>query len=494
MASGDRLLVKHEGVFKRGKVIGRPDDVDPLFVVSLVDYGSIEKFQFDDLFTCNGSDLSARRKLLEYVYELPIQCFECRLSEVIPAPIRCPSGWSDQSTEEFRKFIEGKNLEVEVNSFVNNIAYVQLIAGPVTAGTSLSLNEHLVIREFARRSDDPYAHMIDQIERKRKRRAVAKGDTNESEPQERKDELADCVVVPPPKDQLTETLTLDGPYSPLETRLESLSRVAEPNVTIDKLSVNHVLFDPYPSDAVKKVLVAATMSKGTQGLSLQNTTILPHLPGIGCLAGLIFSPLAEIRSSKNQNRHTSILTGLGCDASRKPFYGEHDCLIDVDVELDGEDFKLIDELRLKMSHLIQNPTFQPQHLKRAQSYENAATRQRICSLMLKIMSKDRRPLGILKDSTRDAWNWKPFVKLEHKVEAIYPKLSTVEIHRLSEISRRDLKHHADELEHLAATSSHDTTINCQLCEERIETVTDLQVHVMKTLHKERSLRLRDETN
>lgn len=480
--NGLLLLVMHDQGLKRGKILEKPDEAmeEEEYTVFLVDYGSTVKAVFGDFYACDGESIRERRENLDYIFELPPQCFQCRLSEVIPSPIKCPSGWSKKCTEVFEDFIRNKKVKLTVNSFVDRVASVILFTLCPTTGASERLNEELVLRNFAQTSDDSYMCLLNQNNRETERKSKRK--------QPLEDELADENIIPPPDDLLVEELTIDGPYSPLECKVESLSRTRMSDIVTEASSVNHVLFDPYPNDAVKKLLVAATMSKREQRVTLHQSTIMPHLTGMACLLGLMFSPMSEVRLSNKRSRYTSILTGLGCDSNRKPHYAEHDCLIYVDVTLDGEDFDMIDKLRSKMSYLMQSQTgvkFEPQ------KHQKEIARNQACSLLMQIMKKPRNQLGINMEGGE--WNWKTFVKIEQKVEAMYPALVTAEkLSPLSENTRRDLRNHANELDQLAAVNSKDEIIFCQLCEERVETVMDLKLHVMKKLHKERKVRIREE--
>lgn len=474
------LLVKQDNMIKRAKIIEKPDDGEEDFEVLLVDFGEIIKVNFNDLYNFP----------FKYIFQLPPQCFECKLSEVIPSAVNCPSGWTDRATEEFKKFIDGRGLEVKVNSFVNRVASVHLVAGPCAPGTCENLNQQLVMLGFAQQSDDSYMFRCDQLNRKIRRthaeyREIAVG---------LEDTLVDDKINPPPAESLTESLKLDGPFSPLESKVSSLCQNAPSMISIDQSSVNSVLFDPFPNDPSEKVLVACSMTKRDQQVTLQQTTIMPHMRGMACLLGLMFSPIAEVRASSKKDRYTSIFTGLGCNENQKPHYGEHDCLIDVDVEFSEKDFLMINELRSCMSSMMRcEPNYgQPNVLGR----EKIADRDRICLLLKTIIASDdpeeRSPLGVAKEPKN--WRWADYIKIEKKVEGMYPELAPrEELNRVTEETRNSLKKHAKELQEKARINSSDELIHCRLCEENIEKIVDLQMHVRNSLHKKRVMRIRDET-
>ena len=481
--NGFRLIVMHDQVLKRCKIIAMPDEDEgeTEYTVFLIDYGSIVNVTFENFYICKRVN-ETNKELLKEVFELPPQCFQCRLSNIIPSPIKIPSGWSQETTEMFKKFIENKKLKITVSSFVDRVASVNLYAECSSTGIIKQFNEELIMINYAQTSDDSYLNLLDQNRRETEQR--------NSKRQQLEDELIDDTVIPPPEELLVEQITIDGPHSTLECKVEDLSRTKLTNVVIEATSVNHVLFDPFPNDAVKKLLVAATMSKREERVTLHQSTIMPHLPGIACLLSLMFSPIAEVRPSNDKTRYTSILTGLGCDKNRKPFYGEHDCLIHVDVELDLKDFDMIDSLRKKMSFLMKSPV----EIKNKQNHnEKKIIRNEACSLLTEIAKKPRSQLGLKFNSEVSDWNWRPVVKIEQKDEAMYPALVKVgKLIPLSENTKQYLKNHAEDLEQQAATNAENKIIKCKLCDETVETLMDLKLHVMKKLHKERKVRIREE--
>lgn len=155
--TSDYVIINHKEQFKRGRIIERPeeDEIQPKFVCLLIDYGMVIEVPFGSFYACAGNDGQVHKS----VFELPPQCYECRLSEVIPSAINCPSGWSETSTEKFKLFIAEKIVTVEINAFVERVASVQLYA------EHENLIEYLVLNQFAQRSDDSYIQMFDQLNR-----------------------------------------------------------------------------------------------------------------------------------------------------------------------------------------------------------------------------------------------------------------------------------------------------------------------------------------
>lgn len=488
---GSLLLMKHDGILKRAKIVEKPEeddeDEDQDFSVFLVDYGDVIEAKMKDFYVCHEGFAGDRKEALQHVFEMPPQCFQCCLSEIIPSAMKCPTGWSTKSKEEFEKFVNNRKVDVVVNSFVDRVASVQLSLHD--QGNPMTLEEHLIIEGFAQRSDDSYIRLLDQLHRDTETRQHL------NEHKSLENELID-VNFPEPNDEMLEVgVTLDGPHSPLESKPESFCRREQGSRLLQTLvepsSVNHVLIDPFPNDATKKILIAASMSNKNDRVILHQTTIMPHTPGMACLLGLIFSPIVQVRATMGKRRYTSILTGLGCDLqNRKPHFGEHDCMFFVDVEFDQKDFNDINELRHQMSVVLQKNEEGYKKFSVKGQKENA--RKKISQLLKEIFERERKPLGLNMENSE--WNWKMKKDNEFGEEPSYPPIHVESLVPMSELTRRDLKHHAAELKRKAEINARDEIIKCQLCEETLETLMDLKLHVMKTLHKERLLLIRDETS
>lgn len=147
---------------------------------------------------------------------------------------------------------------------------------------------------------------------------------------------------------------------------------------------------------------------------------------------------------------------------------------------------MIDSLRRKMSFLMQTGI----KIEYSHRNQDETVRNQICGLLLRIAKKSRSQLGL--NMEESGWNWRPIVKIEQKVDEMYPALVTVEeLKPMSAKSLQDLRNHANELQRLAAVNAQNETIICQLCEERLENVVDLKLHIMKKLHKDRVVKIRE---
>lgn len=305
---GSLALVKFEGHIRRAKVLELPDaDVtDARYEVVLIDLGRTVEVNYGDFHEMAGDDEDSTKNLTKIMFELPPQCYECRLSAVIPSPIRCSNGWSVESTRHFENFIRDKRISIRIRSFVDLIASVDV---NVEDGElfSQTLNADLILKGYALASDDSYMQQKEQV----KRESLLVGESVKCD--EYEDVFAEEPMFKPPEILFNWTITLVGPISEIESTMVDKMAAFDSNklCQIESSSVNSVLVDPYPFDATPKVLVAASLVEKDTNIQLSNTTMLPYCHGMPTLAALIFAPLAEIRLNSYKNRVASILCGLG---------------------------------------------------------------------------------------------------------------------------------------------------------------------------------------
>lgn len=83
--------------------------------------------------------------------------------------------------------------------------------------------------------------------------------------------------------------------------------------------------------------------------------MLPNIPGFGPLMALIFCPTMEVKRDGQKNRYVSILTGLGYNPeTQKPVFEEHDCVFNVDAEIEENDFATVSNYFFFWSMNIKN--------------------------------------------------------------------------------------------------------------------------------------------
>lgn len=149
------------------------------------------------------------------------------------------------------------------------------------------------------------------------------------------------------------SITLRGPFSPLEMSIYSMVQCSDKNkVTIEWNSVNSVLLDTDPKEEYDRLLVAGSISTSPDRtrLILRHTTMMPSLRGLPILMGLIFTPRAAFHINKAGDRIISVLCGLGYNPEDfKARFPQHDIVFNLDFRLTNEDVTIVNEIREYMN-------------------------------------------------------------------------------------------------------------------------------------------------
>ncbi|KAG5680795.1 hypothetical protein PVAND_010281 [Polypedilum vanderplanki] len=457
-----KIMVSYKNEYMRAHIINQDDDQK--YKALLIDFGLIISCTINDLYTASADTKENRMELLNHFFEIPQLCYECKLAKVQPTPLQ-QYGWSQSATQYFKDLIKDQNIEIDLYAFNHHdkIASVEVIIRDSDPKVQLKYASRLLVSlGYAKTSNESYVTTFNRY-----------NCSNMSFM--RYDMLREYKDVEISKSLLKYVIKLDGPYSPLENRnLVSIYRNQETDFVLESSSVNNILFDQYPYDGVQKVLIAASKSKNEKGnVTLRQLTLMPHLIGMANLISLIFSAYAEIRFDKKKTRCTSILAGLGCDFMGKPYFGEQDCFIRTNVEIDNEDFQMINDLRKQVSYILQNLTFN----------ENMS-RNNACYLLLKILKKERLQLPVTYSNSKvDTDNW------NKKKDEGYPTqeqmFSNHQLQKLEKISCdtvKEMNRHIQDLDLKATHVVNKQDIQCKLCEEEISSF-DLKIHLKNSMHE-----------
>lgn len=99
---------------------------------------------------------------------------------------------------------------------------------------------------------------------------------------------------------------------------------------------------------------------------------MPNVRGFGPLIAMLFAPIIELKRDHTNSRYTSIISGLGFDASKDhAIFEEHDCLFDLDAEFTQTDFDQVNQIRYCFDTLLF--TYEGQEENKNISRENKAT-------------------------------------------------------------------------------------------------------------------------
>lgn len=271
-------------------------------------------------------------QIMKRIFEYPPQCFECSLCEIQPSYIKCPKEkWTNEAVEVFKQLVKDKEVVIDVYSVVDDVVSVQMTVDKII------INDKLIEEKFAMPCEESYASKMDKDNREHLKYEKARSAREEYA---RKEDRSVVVNMEPPLlSECLQYIQLSGPFSPLESQLYGVTRRAT-KVQTDPSSCNAVLLDTNLHNGHSKLFVATNISKTQRNgdTLLRQITMMPNIPGLAVLLGMIFCPTMEMRRDDNKTRYVSVLTGLGHDeVTNEPYFAEHDCIFQVDIELSPED-------------------------------------------------------------------------------------------------------------------------------------------------------------
>lgn len=443
---------------------------------------------------------------IDYIKEIPQRVFEASLTEVQPAAIISPQGiWTAQSINRFKEMTLGKIFVAEIYSVVNNVASVIL-----KKGDEIPINSELIRLKYAQFAEESYISKLDHDGRERKQREMSLDENYRMDVYRsaemyqnhyEEDELED---VNPPEDKLRCKVTLSGPHSPLETSASATVRsgVMKP-ISIENDSVNSVLLDSNPQDTHEKLLIAGFVNEQGNRLILRQTSMMPNIPGFGALMALIFCPTCQIIKDEDETRAVSILAGLGFDKTTgESLYTEHDMALSLDVVITDEDIANINALRYTMDSILH--TDQDQTVPKFGDASIQVLKVNVKQFIIKILEAERKFMDV-RHASND-FGWKP-MDLNTSVgssskkrkgdfniydNAIFPLLEPLNLLPVSAKQIDYLKKHCRELHKLALTDVNLPRhgITCQMCNNILETLPQLRIHLYSKLHRDRESQIK----
>lgn len=278
----------------------------------------------------------------------------CQLSEVEPnINIVNPNGiWNERINEIFRLKVFSVLLNARIYSIVDDVVHLELYPQNCTEA-SISLNQWLINEGFAKKASESYMSKMDHLQRQEliksenwnnlnSLNSTFNGDSNYADFDEPENTLT------------TEIINLKGPYSPLEMHVSGLIRASDAtNVKIDGSSVNAVLLDDVPDDPHSRLLVASVVMQHGQLIKLNQTTLMPCIPGFPMMMMLLFCPQMEPKLTPDGRRVASILCGLGKrEDGGKPCFPMHDFSFVLDTELNKNMITVVNELKYYMNRAV----------------------------------------------------------------------------------------------------------------------------------------------
>lgn len=297
-----------------------------------------------------------RKIVREDIRNIPPRVFECTLAGIRPSLVKCSKDiWTREAIEMFSELQALDFIEIEVYSVVEGIASVK-----ISINNRLTINEELVLRGYAQNTDESYLSKVDHDLRIRRQGESCRSseDTilqNEEYFQNLLVGLEEVIVIPNNMKCMVK-MNLNGPHSPLETRMYSAMRIGSlKSVDIEQNSVNSVMLDSDPQDNHERLLVAVNVTEqvSSQKLIARSVSLMPNIHGFGALMAMIFAPQMQLKRNKDMSRYTAVLCGLGFDSVTKhSIFEEHDILLHLDVELTTQDIELINKIRYLFDTLL----------------------------------------------------------------------------------------------------------------------------------------------
>lgn len=297
----------------------------------LIDFGITDHFEFDYL--------RDPRMIASDFMKLPPRCFECSLAELQPSTINCPDGeWPRAAQKCFEEYVKDGEVEADIYSVANGVVNVfihSLVA-------NVNLNDVLISFGFAEIAVESEASQTNHNER------IEKQIVQTTRPQENSVEssyikyltdLNSTQVALPPRHIRTKEIRLQGPFSPLEIPIYSMTEACRMrSVKIDALSVNSVILDNDPHQKSERYIVAASVGDAAKmnELSVRATTLMPNIRGFGAMMALIFCHTMEMKRDDEKTKFVALRTGLGYENDR-PIFEEHDIIFNLDTEITLDD-------------------------------------------------------------------------------------------------------------------------------------------------------------
>lgn len=458
--------------------------------VFFVDYGGTQKVLRDQVRAIDDF-------LAPIVYGLPMQSFECQLSEIKASAIISPSGsWCKAATLEFGRMVCEKAHNARIYSVVHNVIHLELILTE-RDGREFSLNKHLINLGYAEHADEGILSKQNNILRQKYSTSQQLFDLYQES------ELKLCLDTHlkygPAKGK---RIKLKGPESPLEIQYMAVTHAARTKqVRIEANSVNSVSLDAEPQDECDRMLVAAHvgLTASASALTAHDTTLMPNIHGLPALLSLLFAPCAELRCDIDYQHYTGALCGLGYDLqTEEPLYPEHDIEMTFDTSFSTDDLIIINAIRMSIHWILRNST-DSFHLT---SSVMAQMQERIRERVHELLKTQRKVIDRI--PCKQPYKWKVVAddkQLKPDLESRDPDCEHV-LHRGIELvepgnedravdNTEHMVEHVKELHAKASRSMQRQDITCQLCNLTFVTPHQLLFHLKSPVHHDLETQLLD---
>ncbi|NXL47158.1 TDRD9 helicase, partial [Podilymbus podiceps] len=318
--------------------------------VFFVDYGNRSKVPLKKL-----------KEIPSCLRELPFQALEFKICKMRPSAksLVCGERWSYSASQRFASLVNGYTLLVKVYSLVHSVLHVDVFRYS-RCKELVNIRDVLIEECYAELAEESYESQqshdllkglfLDQVKKEEKMPVSSREE--EKHLIERLLNLFSDKKYGVP----THKVTVFGPFSPYEVKCYSMTRVSQfRSAVIQKESINSVVVHDAPEDPFQQLLVAASLSTNATGSTviLEETSLMPPIPGLLALLSMLFAPAIELRVDKSGKYFTGVLCGLGwSQTSGAPLLPENDMELTFDVHFGVEDISEINILRRAINKLL----------------------------------------------------------------------------------------------------------------------------------------------
>ncbi|KAM6069357.1 ATP-dependent RNA helicase TDRD9 isoform 5-T5 [Theristicus caerulescens] len=352
--------------------------------VFFVDYGNRSKVPLKKL-----------KEIPSCLRELPFQALEFKICKMRPSAksLVCGERWSYSASQRFASLVNGYTLLVKVYSLVHSVLHVDVFRYS-RCKELVNIRDVLIEECYAEIAEEPYESQqshdllkrlfLDEVNKEEKV-SVSSREEEKHLIERLLNLFSDNKSGAP-----THKVTVFGPFSPYEVKCYSMTRVSQfRSAFIQKESINSVVVHDAPEDPFQQLLVAASLSANATGSTviLEETSLMPPIPGLLALLSMLFAPAIELRVDKSGKYFTGVLCGLGwsqtCGA---PLFPENDMELSFDVRFGVEDVSEINILRTAINKLLCECAVCSGQERMTQLQENV--RQKLLCLICKSKPRD----------------------------------------------------------------------------------------------------------
>ncbi|XP_068255333.1 ATP-dependent RNA helicase TDRD9 isoform X1 [Nyctibius grandis] len=359
--------------------------------VFFVDYGNRSKVPLKKL-----------KEIPSCLQELPFQALEFKICKMRPSAKShvCGEWWSYSASQRFLSLVNGYTVLVKVYSLVRSVLHVDVFCY-LRSKELVNIRDVLIEECYAELAEESYesqqshdllkALFLDEVNKEEKM-PVSSCSTYPSTREEEKHLIERLLNLFSDNKSAAPThkVTVFGPFSPYEVKCYSMTRVSQfRSALIQKESINSVVLHDPPEDHFQQLLVAASVSANAVGSAviLEETSLMPPIPGLLAFLSMLFAPAIELRVDKSGKYFTGVLCGLGWNETcGAPLLPENDMELTFDVRVGAEDITEINILRTAINKLLSECVVCSGQERMTQLQENV--RQKLLCLICKSKPRD----------------------------------------------------------------------------------------------------------